>query len=849
MPSLEESLDAAPAAVAPLNRVDQDCSIPHLFARQVAACADDPAVVVLQETWSYQRLDEVSGQIAAMLSKQSGGPPGPVALLLPQDVLMIAAILGALKAGVIYVALDMEHPRERLRALLLDSGARMILTDPVRRQRADELAGDGLAVLTFDESWPSGDSMLLPHLNGQSLACVSYTSGSTGQPKGIVLDHGGLIRRACCFHHNANPTSEDRVGLITHAGLGAAIPPLFGSLLCGATLLPFSPGSAGIGQMADWLRRERITIIQSVPTVLRKLTEVLEKQSPLTSLRWVRMAGELLLPADLERFFQHFGPQCRFELAYATTETGTITQMELKRDTSFVHPLPVGFAATDTQVLILDQNGKEAARGEMGQIVVRGAYLNRGYWQPGGTAREAEMITHATGDLGRIRSDGALEWHGRNDDQVKICGQRVELGEVEAALRKLENVRDAAATVWEPQAGERKLVAYVTAKEPRYANPRIWRRQLRTILPAGLLPQALVVLDELPMGQGGKLDRAALPPPISARTGREILPGRDQLEKRLIGIWESVLGWTPIGRNDDVLARGGDSLQAAAIVSRVQEEFGRLPPLTLFLQAGTVAEQAKALSEQWAALCSTLVPIQPKGERPPLYFVHGAEGEVFHFWSLSRRLGEDRPLFVLQSPGVLGDWPARTLRKLAAVHAEQIMAHDPTGPCSLAGHCAGGLLALEIAQCLAERGKRVEQVVLIDASVPNQMPGTRQNRRHKRWGDSIGHFFRAMRWRLLLATDEIRGRSGRRAGAAYRRFVEQAFREALRHYVPRRYTGRVLALMADGPDLTEEADPRFRLVRDYLPQCRIERVPGSHVECLRMPHVEAMAGVVRKEWL
>jgi thioesterase domain-containing protein len=540
---------------------------------------------------------------------------------------------------------------------------------------------------------------------------------------------------------------------------------------------------------------------------------------------------------------------CRLAVAYATTETGTIAQRLLADGEEVTWPPAVGREVEG--VTVADAGG---------ELVVTGRWLHRGYWPAVAPPGERE---YRTGDLGRRREDGMLEWQGRRDEQVKLRGQRIELGEIEAALRSLENVREAVAGVVDGPAGTRRLAAWVVPANHRRVSVGAWREALRQKLPAGLVPEAFVVLGALPVGGGGKVDRRALPAPAAgpargAGEGRPADPPQGELEQTLAGIWERVLGVAPVGRADDFFDLGGDSLLAAAIVARIEEAVGSLPPLALFLQASTVAAQAAALQKGWADIRSTVVPLAGAdgGGGPVIYCVHSGEGEVFRYRALARRLAAEwgGVVYGLQSPAMRGEWPPWTFAGFARRHADDILAQARGGgaPCFIVGHCVGGILAVEIARALERAGRAVHGVVLINTPVPGKTARLRTSHWRKRWTDAVAHRVRVVRWRVRLAVDALRGAGGgggmrgggQRFGSAFRRFGDRAYMDALRRHRLSAYHGRVLALLAEATWDAGE-DPRLAFVRACAPAACVGHVPGNHTSCLQGPHVEAVAAAMR----
>ncbi|HEX7243927.1 MAG TPA: alpha/beta fold hydrolase, partial [Longimicrobiaceae bacterium] len=327
---------------------------------------------------------------------------------------------------------------------------------------------------------------------------------------------------------------------------------------------------------------------------------------------------------------------------------------------------------------------------------------------------------YRTGDVGRRRADGEVEFLGRRDHQVKVRGFRVELGEIEAALRAQDGVREAVVLLREDAPGRQALVAYVAGAEGAEVSPAELRARLRERLPEYMVPGVYVTLERLPVTANGKVDRRALPAPETVRDRGSFLAPRDALELRLAQAWEELLGTGPVGVRDDFFALGGHSLLALRLLSTVERISGRRVPLATLLAGPTVERLALAArSENALAAAGPLVPIQPAGDEPPLFLVHAAGGNAVSFAALARHLGPRQPVFGLQSRGLEGEEPPHArVEDMAADYLAQLRAVQGEGPYRLGGWSMGGLVAFEMARLLEAVGEEVDLVALLDSRAP-----------------------------------------------------------------------------------------------------------------------------------
>ncbi|MES1242783.1 MAG: amino acid adenylation domain-containing protein [Acidobacteriota bacterium] len=530
-------------------------SIPERFAAVVRARAERPAVVDGDRIWTYAELDRVSDQGAAAL----GDGEGRVALLFAQGARRIAGLLAALKAGRTCVPLDPSYPRARLAFMVEDAEAGAVLTDEAHRELALELAGGGARLAVLDEE---GDGRpVLRAVPPERPAYILYTSGSTGVPKGVVQSHGNVLHHIKTYADALGLHHGDRLTLLASYAFDAAVMDIFGALLTGAALCPFDVLDEGTAGLPDWVAERGVTVFHSTPTLYRRfLDEAGEARFP--DVRLVVLGGEKSVRQDFERFRLCFGPEAVFVNGLGPTESTLALQFfaspesGIGRDT-----VPVGRPVEGTGVRLLNAAGEQAALYGVGEIALRSRYLAHGYWRRPELTEAAflpdpeggDRRIYRTGDLGRWLPDGSLEFVGRSDSQVKIRGQRVELGEVESRLNALPGVREAVVVAREEADGTR-MIAYLLAPAPPVEE---LRRGLRDRLLDAMVPSVFVEVADWPLTPTGKVDRAALPEPSLEEAGGEGGPLTPEQEL-VAALFAEVLGLPASGPGAEFFALGGD---------------------------------------------------------------------------------------------------------------------------------------------------------------------------------------------------------------------------------------------------------------------------------------------------
>ena len=502
-------------------------SIPDRFEQMVRRYPERIAVKTKNYTLTYAELNRMANRVARAILARRGEGEEPIALLLEHDAPMIAAILGTLKAGKIFVPLDPTYPQAGLNYLFEDSQAALIVTDNKNLLVAEGLARSVRQLINIDEldSSLSDENIGLP-LSPDTLAYILYTSGSTAQAKGVLQNHRNTLHTIMNYTNAFRVCVYDRLTLLHSCNFSVAIIDVFCALLNGAAVYPFNVRAEGMDHLTDWLVHEEITIYNWNPAAFRSFVGTLTMKDELPKLRLVVLGSEPVISRDAELYKKYFSPQCILVNRLGSTETTNFRLYFIDRDAQINGTIvPVGYAVEDMEVLLLDGGGERVGFNEVGEIAVKSRDLAVGYWRNPALTRAVflpdpmggNQRIYLTGDLGRMRPDGCLTHVGRKDFQVKIRGYRIELGEIEAALLNLYVVKQAVVVARGNEAGDDCLTAYVVPS----VNPRptmsALRRALAKRLPDYMIPAAFVVVDSLPLLPNGKVDRRALPAPGRTR--------------------------------------------------------------------------------------------------------------------------------------------------------------------------------------------------------------------------------------------------------------------------------------------------------------------------------------------
>ncbi|MBV8457602.1 MAG: amino acid adenylation domain-containing protein, partial [Acetobacteraceae bacterium] len=570
----------------------------HRLFEVQAECTPD-AVAVVDDTCvlTYADLDRRTNQLARWLRRQGVGPEVLVGVALERSTELVVALLGVLKAGAGYLPIDPGYPAERIAWMIGDSGVRFVLADTALP--AQKYAG----ILRWPELQPEVMGEAIDRLGvpeyPENPAYVIYTSGSTGRPKGVVVPHRAIVNHMRWMQCSFPLSSDDVVLQKTPISFDAAVWEFFAPLLAGARLvMARQDGHQDPDYLAEAVRAHGITTLQLVPSILDFFIEAAAKEG-IASLCRLFSGGEVLRSETRSRF----GSRLSATLInlYGPTEAAIDATFWVCHGDGEV---PIGRPVANVQAYILDAHLQPVPPGVLGELYLGGAALSRGYlnrpeltaerFLPDPFSARPGARFYRTGDLARHRADGAILYAGRADEQVKIRGYRVEPGEIEAMLETCAAVERAVVVAQADRCDQTRLVAYVVRRPGASEDAASLLAFLRDLLPAALVPAAVMFLDRLPLNPNGKLDRRALPAPdfASAEPASRGQAPATPLDKQLADIWRSVLGVDEVGIHDNFFALGGDSIQSLRLVSLAGRAGWKIRPKQVF-DHPTIAELAR----------------------------------------------------------------------------------------------------------------------------------------------------------------------------------------------------------------------------------------------------------------
>lgn len=861
------------------------------FEAQATNTPDSQAVEGHDGSLTYRELDARANQLARHILLSVGQGDAPIALLLSPSILIPVAILAILKAGRAYVALDPSYPAERMRTVLGDSGAELLLSEreleahaahfDLRTVYLDSHALD-IARLT-DAPLDAGE---VPGRGSDSLAYIVYTSGSTGLPKGVQVEHRNLVHYCDSVWPVLGLGVGNRFATVTSIAADLGNTMIFPPLLNGGCVV-LVPGEVATDavELPRFLEVHAVDCLKVVPSHLRALLG----GSPVRSIlpRKLLVLGGEECPATLVARVRGLAPELRILNHYGPSETTVgVLAWEIPPGEVGDEAVPLGSPLGDAQVHVLNAGMCPVPAGIQGEIFVGGPTVARGYldreeltqdrflpdpWSEGGRL-------YRTGDLAKRRDDGAIVFLGRVDRQIKIRGFRVELGEVEQAVASHPDV--AQAVILPPREGDarQQLTAFVQRETSGTVGAAGLTAYLRGRLPAYMIPAVFAFPKTIPLTGNGKVDYGALAKQQTEPARRDHTPPRDNLELELVRMWRELLEREELGIDDGFFDLGGHSLLAVRLMAEIHGRFGQHLSLATLFEHGTIRALAHILRTGGASEdSSALVPIQPQGQRAPLFFVHPAGGNVLCYYELSRELGDSVPFWGLQAPVTGGSQRnPGSIRDMARAYLDAMLAVDAGAAPVLGGWSMGALVAFEIARIYQEERGTAPTVVILDQLAPGDegevgaftkdpegVPDDRTSRLLT-FSDKVSELVGED---LGVTAQALTGMSPvEQAGVLLERF--KAFDLAPETTVVRDFSG-FLDLMLEHNRITAEyggevyggrvvvfrAEERIsgagtdRPVR--LPELGWQRLsrhpveivatPGSHVSMMRSPHVQLLA--------
>lgn len=573
-------------------------SIVSRFEEQVEKHPEATAVFQNGTAISYRALNEQANALAQKITALTDLRGQNIALLLDHGFSGITGMLGVLKSGNVYVPLDPEYPEDRLSYMLKDSGCGIILVDTSTEKLASDLLNSGqLSCINITGLAPQAMNPGIA-IAPDSKAYILYTSGSTGEPKGVVQAHKNVLHFIRVYTNNLHLHNADRISLLPTYSFDSSVMDIYGALLNGAALYIYNLKKEGIENLASWILANKVSIIHTVPTIYRYFVNTLSG-TVFKSVRLVVLGGEAVYINDFEQFKKHFAPGSLLINGYGPTESTITLQKFLDHDTVLSgRNVPIGRQVADTNVWLITKENKEARVYEEGEIVYESDYLAVEYFnkpEETGAVFTKNPITgknrvYRSRDLGRRLPDGEIEFLGRMDGQVKFNGVRIELSEIEFHLLKIEAVEEAIVLLkWMNE--KPVLVAYIKVNEQIPENTI--KQKLSQTLPLYMVPSLYLFMDTFPLTPTGKISRLSLPePPVPEVAAMMYVAPQTEHEKRMTQLWHEVLGIEPekIGVDNNFFLLGGHSLKAIALISRIGKEFGVEIKPVVFFNSPTIRE-------------------------------------------------------------------------------------------------------------------------------------------------------------------------------------------------------------------------------------------------------------------
>ena len=633
----------------PFPREAIEGSVGARFEKMAERFAERVALRISSRQWTYAELNADANRIAHEVLERGGN--GPVAVLMDQDDPAVPCLLGTLKAGKAYVFLDPNDDPARWGSILTATGAGLLITTAARKAGSVAAYSDGCTCLAYEDldGNASTDDPGLD-IDPGCPAAIFFTSGSTGQPKGVVRDHRQFLHSTWLNTNTYFVAPSDRQSLLYFPGFTASVPNIYDTLLNGATLCAANPRRMSPYELSAWVRSERITHFNPPVGLWRNVLEAVPPGFQWPDLRLVTLAGQAIYGSDARAFQERFGDGAILLFVLAMTEAGAITQGYVDGAVT-VHdgPVPAGFPVADKDIVILDDENRALGPGEEGRIAITSSYLSLGYWQDDTRTREhfrpvgdgSRLRTFRSGDRGRVRADGCLEYFGRDDSVVKVRGYRVDAGAVETVLNSHPSVLSAVVVAGQWRGRETALAAYVAPRAGTSLTSTALRGFLAGKVPGYMLPDYMMLLDEMPLTSSGKIDRRGLPVPGRSRPdiGTPFVPPRTERESLLAEIWAELLEFDEIGVNDDFFELGGDSLLAMRMALAVEESLGTSVSGDIFRTGTTVAGLARAVSGENGAAGFSADEAHGGG------FMESGSGVVARAVRTVRRHAADGPVF------------------------------------------------------------------------------------------------------------------------------------------------------------------------------------------------------------
>lgn len=692
-------------------------TIVDLFLQHVDEIPNEIAVVFKDQTLTYNELNLLSNQLAHYLISEQDVIVGDlVGIMLGKSEMLIVCIMGILKAGAAYVPIDPEYPQQRISYIQNDCNCKFTFNQAALDNflvSKEKYADNALSTISLDPN---------------NLAYIIYTSGSTGNPKGVMIEHRNLLYYLLSVSDYID-TNSNNSGCFAHLSLSfdASITEIFLPLIFGKKIILSSGTGLEIFDDVNLFKYAPFDFIKLTPSHISILISVINKETrPKLSNKYI-IGGEALYNYHIN-LFRSSSIDAIIVNEYGPTEAtvGCIIYEFNTFDTTLSYEsIPIGKPISNTEIYVLDENQQLLPADEVGEIYIGGNGVARGYFNREDLTSEkfvpnpfdTDTRMYRTGDLAKWLPDGNLLYFGRIDEQVKVNGHRVELGEIEAALIALPKIKLASVVMSNHLGSGSRLVAYLQSTDASDKNPNI-REELSKIVPSFMIPNIFMWVNDFPLTTNGKIDKKNLPAPEYVRQDSEsnLRKPQTETEIEIAKVWSEVLQIEEIGIDDNFFEMGGTSIMAVKVVAEIEKSTGKRFPLSVLFEYSTVEKFARLLNEGSKIDSDCVVPLKSNGNKVPLFMIHGGGLDVLYFANTSKHFDEEQPFYGIQGVGAknFDNWYT-SIEDMAAQYIQAIIKVNPNGPYAIAGYCVGGIVAFEITKQLQEQGKEVSITAVLDS--------------------------------------------------------------------------------------------------------------------------------------
>lgn len=697
-----------------------------LFEEQVLKGPNNIALTKADKQLTYYEVNQRANRLAHQLIAEGIKPGDNVGLLVNRGFNMIIGMLGILKSGGAYVPIDPDYPIDRQEYIYNQSHLKIIVADA--NYKLKSVIGKKIfKLIDADVSNSFADANPNLSIDSTQLAYTIYTSGSTGRPKGVMIEHHSAVNLILWVNKIFNVGPTDKLLFITSMCFDLSVYDIFGMLAAGGTLVIAEKDEIqDVKKLYSMLVEYKITFWDSVPTTMNYLMRTLEMEEPAyryDGLKTVFMSGDWI-PVELPDKIKKFYPETAvISLGGATEGTVWSNFFVVEQVDKNWTSIPYGKPIANNFFYVLNDHLQPVPVGTIGELYIGGVGVARGY------ASDAEKTAasfiadpfnggkmYKTGDLGRMMPDFNMEFIGRKDNQVKIQGFRVELGEIENVLSTSGLIRSALVLAKNDLQGVKRLVAYIVHKEVKVTK-EVLALYLKEILPDYMIPAIWVEMERFPLTGNGKIDRNALPDVNEVPAAdKKLVAAETETENTLLEIWKEYFKRNELDVTSNFFEIGGHSLMAVQILSKLKKITQKSFQISALYEYPTIRMLSMFIdSERRNYNYKSLVPIKQSGSKAPLYIIHGDGLNVLNFSELPKYVDPEQPLYGLQALGLNGvDEPIDSLPVIAYLYMQEIIEHNPSGPYLLAGYSSGGYVAMEIRKQMLTLGKKVEMLIIFD---------------------------------------------------------------------------------------------------------------------------------------